>query len=298
MAGQSGQSATAEATAFVAGMRPLFDAIRSTIDAGDGIWFGAENTQGQAAAIAMESRRLSHLCSAFSITPQTGIDVALTSEFASILGARLDMLSSAAELLRTTEVNFSDVDAERQRTTSDIHSISPSLDAFAADSNVAESAGAEDYTISNPLLELSVNVAGGGVTVRNGIDVFVTADPDLQRYSVSGHGPDAWRLGTALRIRRFRNDIDRTLEEATLALESLLVRFGNRSSEQVGSIIGGEQAARLTYVIDDGFWFTLVGVTVVSDATYLFELGCPVEFTGECEDAFKDVFAGVTFNSD
>lgn len=277
-------------------MRPLYDALLSTTQKGNESWFNAASEQARAGSIAFEGRRLSHICLALSIIPRTTVGGPLFSQLASALEARRDALFDAAELLRTSGGNYNDHEVERERTTSDIMAFGPALDAFAAENSVADSAGNQGYSIVNPLLELTLDVAPGWVTIRNGIDVFITAPSSAQRYSVSGLGPDAWKLGTALRIRRFRNEVGRTLEEAIAVMDSLLVRFGSRVHE-VESTVGGERGVRLTYSDDGGRWQTLVGATIITDATYLFELGCPVEFVGECESALDAILAGVKFDA-
>jgi len=166
------------------------------------------------------------------------------------------------------------------------------LEEFATEFSVSESAGDDGYSILNPLLVLTANVPPGWVTVRNGIDVLITAPSDLQRFSVSGLGPSAWKQGTSLRIRRFRNDDEPTLYEAVFVLDSLLVRFGSRS-DKFDSNIGAEPGTRLVYTSDDGYWRTLVGTSVVGKATYLFELGCPIEFIEECDFTLSSILTGV-----
>ena len=294
--GSSGQPSSDGSTAFVAGMRPLYDTLGSAISAGDGSWSEAVSAQSRAGSIAFEGRRLSHICSALSIIPRTTASDPLFSQLASSLEARRDALFAAAELLRISGADFSDHEAERQRTTSDILSFGSVLNVFAETSGVPDTAGFRGYTIVNPLLELQVDVAPGWVTVRNGIDVFINAPPGMQRYSVSGLGPDAWKLGTALRIRRFRNESGRTLKQAVAVMDSLLVRFGSRTAE-FETEIGGERGVRLTYSYNDGYWQTIVGATVVADATYLFELGCPVEFLDECESALDAILESVKFDA-
>ena len=293
--GGTGQSSSVEATAFVAGMKPLYGALRSAIVAGDEARARAGSAQELAAPIMFEGRRLSHICSALSIVPGTSASGPLFSQIARSLKAHRDSLFEQAELLRESGVGLSNHERESERTDSDILALGSVLDTFAEEAGVEESAGSEGYTIVNPLLELSLDVAPGWVTARNGVDVFVIAPPGVQRYSVSGLGPDAWRLGTALRVRRFRNETDRTLEEATATVESLMVRFGNRVDE-VQSAVGGQLGVRLTYADDAGRWRTLVGTTVVADATYLFEIGCPLEFLAECEVALDALLTGVSFD--
>jgi hypothetical protein len=273
-------------------MRPLNDALRSVVIAGDYSW--ADTTR--AASIAAEGRRLSHICSAIGIVPRSSETASLLVQLTTAVKARHDVLFNAVELLRTPDASFEAIDSERDDTTVDILGFGSTLEEFATASGVAASAGSKEYKIANPLLALSFPVLPSWVPIRSGIDVFVIAPANIQRYSVSGLGPDGWKQGTSTRVRRFRNETGRTLEEAVNALDSLLFRFGNRIDE-TSSVIGSEPGALLTFSSPDGSWRTLVGATVVSDATYLFEIGCPSEFIFECESALSDLLTGVTFDA-
>lgn len=294
--GESGGPRIDHATAFVTRMRPLYDALNSVVVAGDDAWSSAVTEQSRAGSLAFEGRRLSYLCAALSITPTAADSAPLFSQLAGAMEARRGVLSDAVELLRSSGAVFTANEVERERTALDILSFGSALEDFAMEFSVADSAGAQGYTVVNPLLDLNLNVPAGWVTVRNGIDVFITAPEEVQRYSVSGLGPEAWKLGTAIRVRRFRNETDRTLEEAVGSLDSLLVRFGSRI-EEFDSAIGTEPGIRLTYANVDGYWRALVGATVVADETYLFELGCPIEFIDECEAALSAILTEVTFGA-
>ena len=293
--GGSVQPSSDEATAFVAGVRPLYNALISVIEAGNASWASAESDQGRGASISYEGRRLSHICAALSAIPRNTENSVLFSELAVGLESRRAALFEAAESQRADGMGIPN-EVERARTSSVLLSFGSTLEEFATSRGIDDSAGADGYAILNPLLAITANVGPGWVTVRNGIDVFITAPPDVQRFSVSGLGPDAWKLGTSLRIRRFRNETESTLDEAAVLLDSLLIRFGSRT-EKFDSTIGTNPGVRLVYTNDDGYWRTLVGATVVGDATYLFELGCPVEFTEECESGLSAILSGVTFNT-
>ena len=268
------------AQAFVTALSPLVDTTLGTTSAADNAWREATTDDELARIITFEGRRLTQLCSALSIVPLTTDGIGITRVVADALNGRRALLLDTVELLRDQPSKGREMDSSRLDSTATLLGLEASLDMFAAEAGVT-SLDPAPFTLVNPLLGASFDAPGGWLVVRNGIDIVIMAPPDQQVYSVRGLGPDAWKLGTALRVRRFRNNPPWQLSDTAAALDSLYARFGDRVDDK--SIeIGGIDGILRIYRTSDGHWDTFVGATVLDNSTYLFEYGCPDTFVSEC----------------
>ena len=279
-AGSSGGTGSSAAQSFVIALNPLVAAIVASTRAADDAWRLAESDEDLARIVVFEGRRLSQLCSALSIVPLTTDGMELTKITADALHDRRALLAESAELLMAQTGEGRAMDAVRQDSSAILIGLKANLDAFASGARVT-SVELAPFTVVNPLLDLRFDAPGGWLAVRNGIDIVIMGPIDQQVYTAMGLGPDAWKLGTAMRIRRFRNNSSSELSDAAATLDSLYARFGDRTHEQSVEV-GGVAGILRVYSFVDRHWDTFVATTIVDDQTYLFEHGCPTTLNAQC----------------
>jgi hypothetical protein len=78
-------------------------------------------------------------------------------------------------------------------------------------------------------------------------------------------------------------------------MDSLLVKFGERSTEERHQV-GGVEAVVRVYELPEHEWATIVAATVRDLHTYLFEFGCPANDKARCESLMQEFLDGVQFN--
>ena len=280
---------------LVRAMAPVALWVDHFTGAADMAWNDALSEQDFALALAEESRRLWLACGAVAavasgLDPGSQFVISVNSSFASWrqwLADRLEVLRSAPELIR----NDDDVRASTSKVLLDL---TATLDDLAADAGMESGATPTQFTVPNPLLEVSIDVSGGWLLIRNRIDVVLVAPPGLQAEGVRGLGVPGWNFGTALRVRRLRHEAPWTLADTSGLMDSLLVKFGGRVSDGDTEVDGHGSIVRVYEAPDDG-WVTIAAATVRDLHSYLFELGCPVAERDSCEELLQSLLAGVHF---
>jgi hypothetical protein len=291
--GSSITQSTQKATEFAIALKPLIDAVVAVTEAADRSWGIAEGSEDLGRVILFEGRRLSQLCSALSVVPLTTNGKPFVDTMADNLKARRDLLYSTAELGRDDSANLRALDADRTDSSLTLKGLEVNLDEFSTLAGVT-SVASVPFTIVNPLLAVTFGAPAGWLMVRNGIDIVLLAPAEQQVYSARGLGPDAWKLGSALRVRRFRNAESADLSGLSLTLDALYAQFGGRvavETSRFGSIDG---VLGIYRDVERG-WDTLVSATVIDDSTYLFELGCPDEINSVCISTINQFVASVEF---
>ena len=243
--------------------------------------------------VLFEGRRLSQPCSALSVAPLTTDGKPFVDAVAANLNVRRDLLSATAELGRDGSADLRSLDVDRIDSSAIVAKLDEELNEIADKAGVT-SVESAPFTAVNPLLAISFSAPAGWLMVRNGIDIVLSAPAEQQVYSVRGLGPDAWKLGTALRVRRFRNGQPLELSGAAATLDALYARFGHRVGDQSTSFGGIDGILRIYRDTDRG-WNTLVAATVIDDSTYLFELGCPDEVGSGCASTVDRFVESVEF---
>ena len=291
--GSSTTQSSVEATEFATALKPLIYAMAAVTEAADRSWGIAEGSEDLARVILFEGRRLSQLCSALSVVPLTTEAKPFVDTVADDLKARRDLLFATAELARDDSADMRSLDAERADSSLTLKALDLTLDEFAAQAGVTSVASAP-FTTVNPLLSVRFSAPAGWLMVRNGIDIVLLAPAEQQVYSARGLGPDAWKLGSALRVRRFRNAEPVELSSLSLSLDALYARFGDRVADETSRFGNIDGVLRIYRDVERG-WDTLVAATVIDDSTYLFELGCPDGINSSCMSMIDQFVASVVF---
>ena len=294
--GSSGGEVALEAQAFATSLSPLVEAIVATTSAADDAWDLAASDDDLARVILFEGRRLALLCSALSIFPLTTDRVDLVNVAAKALNNRRAVLSDTADLLKDQPGKGRGMDAERQDSSTILTGLEIDLGNFASAADVTSFASAP-FTAVNPLLGLSVDAPAGWLAVRNGIDIVILAPSSQQVYSARGLGPDAWKLGTAVRIRRFRNNPPWELADTALTMDALYARLGESSKEQSTSV-GDVEGIQRVYRAVERDWSTYVAAIVLDSTTYLFEYGCPDRTESTCVAQMSRLTNSVEFSDE
>ena len=274
-------------------MKPLIDAVVAVTEAADRSWGIAEGSEDLGRVILFEGRRLSQLCSALSVVPLTTDGKPFVDTMADNLKARRDLLYSTAELGRDDSADLRTLDADRTDSSLTLKGLEVNLDEFSTLAGVT-SVASVPFTIVNPLLAVTFDAPAGWLMVRNGIDIVLLAPEEQQVYSARGLGPDSWNLGSALRVRRFRNPESADLSGLSLTLDALYAQFGGRVAVET-SRFGSIDGVLGIYRDMERGWDTLVAATVIDDSTYLFELGCPDEINSVCMSTINQFVASVEF---
>jgi hypothetical protein len=294
--GSSGGEVALEAQAFATSLSPLVEAVVATTNAADDAWDLAASDDDLARVILFEGRRLALLCSALSIFPLTTDGLGLVNFAAKALNDRRAVLLETADLLKGQPGNRRGMDAERRDSSAILTGLETDLNNFASAAGVTSFASAP-FTAVNPLLGLIFDAPAGWLAVRNGIDIVILAPPSQQVYSARGLGPDAWKLGKAVRIRRFRNNPPWELADAAITMDALYARLGESTEEQSTSVGGVEGLLRVYRAVDRD-WSTYVAATVLDSTTYLFEYGCPDQSGSTCVAQLNRLTNSVVFSDE
>jgi hypothetical protein len=287
----TGSSAGAAELAMVSALKPLVEATSSLATSADRSHKGASDREDVARAVFFEGRRLSVLCGSLELIPLTLEAEGFVNGIADALIDRRSVLVETAELVRDESADVFALHDQLETSAARLVSLVDDLNVF-AESNSVLSVDAAPFTVVNPLIGVTFDVPAGWLAARNGVDIVLIAPADRQDYSVRGVGPSSWKLGTALRVRRFRNATPVEISEAAATLDALYVLFGSRADDQAVSI-GAVPGVLRVYADNTRAWSTFVGATVSNDSTYLFEFGCPDEFAVECEVVLKTILESV-----
>jgi hypothetical protein len=291
--GASGAEPQIETQNFVTALAPFIDAVESLAEASEDARGLVESSEDLVRVVTFEGRRISYLCTALGLVPRTTDGEGLIKRISDALTERQLSLSATAERLRDGATLSDVVDAGGDQTSDALLGLPVEVDNFARSAGVGSTEAAA-FTLFNPLLGVQFDSPVGWLALRNGIDIVLGAPSDQQVYSARGLGPAAWKLGTALRVRRFRNNPGWGLADAVATLDSLYVKFGERVSHNSSRIDEVDAVVR-AYEDQAGNWLTLVAVAVVGDVTYLFELGCPDESGSGCTDSLETFTGSVQF---
>ncbi len=290
-----GENVAERAYVFVAAMAPILDSVAHTARAADAAWRDAESPQEFARVLSSEGRKLWLLCSAVAVTPDWAPARQFRSAVEQALLARSAALAAAVETLREAPAAIRDGDDERAASTRGLLDLPRQFDETVRENGEAGMATSSTaHTVSSDVLELAIEVPAGWVTVRNQVDIVLAAPPELQMDGVAGLGPNGWGLGAALRIQRLRNEPGWTLADAAGVLDSLLSRLGDRIGQATVEV-GGTEGVLHIYAAPDRAWRTLAAATVVGDATYLLELGCPEDLSSRCDATLQRFTRTVEF---
>ena len=107
-------------------------------------------------------------------------------------------------------------------------------------------------------------------------------------------GVPGWNFGTALQVRRMRHEDPWTLSDTAGLMDSLLVKFGERVSDN-NDEVGGVETVIRAYESSDDAWITIAAATVNNSHTYLFALGCPIESRISCEILLRGILSDAQF---
>jgi hypothetical protein len=294
--GSSSGGVALEAQAFATSLSPMVEAIVATTRAADDAWDLAASDDDLARVILFEGRRLAQLCSALSIFPLTADGLDIVNIAAKALNDRRAILLETADLLKDQPGNGRGMDTKRQDSSTILIGLETDLDSFASAADVISFASAP-FTVVNPLLDLSFDAAAGWLPVRNGIDIVILAPSRQQVYSARGLGPDAWKLGTAVRIRRFRNNLPWELADTAMTMDALYARLGESTDEQSTSV-GGVKGILRVYRTVNRDWSTYVATTVLDSTTYLFEYGCQDQSELTCVAQLDRLTNSVVFSNE
>lgn len=282
-------------TNVIVALAPVLRWVDHFISRADSAWEAAETEQDFLVAISDESRRLWLACSAFAIAaPALNTTDPFLISVTSPLGERQAWLTDQLEALRSTPGSIRDDDSQRVATSDELKSLTGSLEELAIEAGIEDWLAPVPFTVPNPLLEVGLDVPAGWLLIRNRIDIVLAAPTDLQKEGVMGLGVPGWNFGTALRVRRLRHEAPWTLADTTTLMDSLLSRFGERTTEERRQIGESDAVVRVFESRDDE-WTTIATATVRNLHTYLFELGCPDEYRSQCEDLLTELLDGVRF---
>ena len=130
-------------------------------------------------------------------------------------------------------------------------------------------------------LGIELTIDANWLVASEGLSPVFYAPAELNDSGSAGLGPDSWRLGTALRIRRLRNPGVLTATEASSRFAGLISRHGSvANSHEIE--LGGLTGLRHELVPELTSWNASVVVIVSGEFTYFVELGCPALIPGAC----------------
>ena len=251
-------------------------------------WAHSSTTERQAAQLHVFGNRLAQMCAAASMVP---VPPEVLGE-AIRLGESL-RISHAWTVLAVDELNccgtakteFMDVGY----TSTSIELVSATI---ALDLALAKYAGSsESYPariLESERFGLQMDIDETAVLLRNSVDLAV-GFPNGQKFlDPASLGPGIWTIGSGFRIRRIRNGVELTVEEAIFEYEGLIGRFGEPSptGNNVLSMLDAVQFA--ASALEHG-WIASITVFVRDGFTYLIESMCHPDFEEQCERVTRSI---------
>ncbi len=136
------------------------------------------------------------------------------------------------------------------------------------------------------VIGIEMTTEPGWLISADGLNPRLHAPFAFNRPALDGLGPDRWKQGTAVRVRRLRNPEPTDAEAASSRFTSLITQQGSLASVEQATV-GGEPALRHVLAPDHPDWNASVTVFVSGDFTYFLETGCPADVEGSCGSVEK-----------
>jgi len=253
-------------------------------------WNHATSDEEQAALVSPMARRLALLCPAMlNISPLFGFE-AEHNQLGEALRVRHTWAVLAADELKCCGKITSTLFATgRASTHLDVLAAARSIDSMLTDE------------ISMPLVidievfDIEVPWQDGWITSSISGSQLLIAPINEQESGLEGLGSGNWRLGSALRIRRFRNSTQITVLEAMDRFGGLVKGLGEPGESQQIRFAGND--ALITPIEDlPGGWQFELALVVAGGFSYVFDYGCPSDHSDICSN-IKSFAAGVTIES-
>ena len=271
-----------ELAAFRVEVDPIATALNKFNGAFHDAWSYADTAEKQAAQLHVFGNRLAQLCLAASqlkfppeaIGETIGLGESIRARHAWI-GVAFDEL----QLNGDARTEFMDIglaltNSAIVKSTSGLNDLlAQYLTGSKIDSN---------RTVINERFGLKMTIGPDDVIARNTVDLLVTFNTDFEILEPSSLGPESWREGAAIRIRRLRNGSEMSVSQAIEMYGSLLARIGEVNRD-LDRDVPGLNGIQLSYRSLADSWGGSVIVFVRDDFTYFVESLCPRSEPGLCE---------------
>jgi hypothetical protein len=281
---------------YLSQINPITTALQALDVEFNSSWKSANASSSQTAFVYSFGTRLSHLCSALNLIDVPEEFIGSASLLAEALRVRHAWTAVALDSLQCCD-DAKTFENERGNilTSEVIYEVERSILDTAQKYEIDR---AELFTnvVTSDLLGIEIDVPGEFVISRNSIDMViqpavldVSLEPDLL-------GPNAWQLGIALRVRRFRNRESFAPIEAVEWHESTFTSLGTLGpfSEHT---LQGTDAVTFNVVNADISWNISVTSWVRDGFTYFVEVGCD-DVSGAACTSISDVAQGLRLISE
>ena len=280
---------------FLGLLSPLVRTLHLLDDEFTSSWSEASTESSQTALIFSFGTRLSYLCIALgqvSVPPEFTGSAALLGEAIRVRHAWA--LKALEELQCCGDARVAELNSGNVLTSGVIEDAQAAILDAAAQFEI-EYPNTVTTRVSSQLLGIEFDLVPEQILVRNSIDLVVSVVPTRPVLHPKLLGPEAWRFGTAMRIRRIRNRDQLTPREAIEWHESALVGLGS-----IGPLsdrtFRGVDAVTFEIVEGDIGWTTSVTAFVRDGFTYFFEIGCGTDDAESCA-GISVLASGIHFTS-
>jgi hypothetical protein len=269
----------------------LLDEYSMAMHAG---WPHADATEQQAAQLHVFGNRLGQLCAAaslISVPPEilgqaVGLGESLRISHAWTMLALEELNCCGSAQTEYFDIGYNSTSFESVRAAAALE--------LALKEYSGSSGGSSERVVEIERFGLQLTIDDAAIIVRNSVDVAVVFAESQEILYPSSLGPEPWRFGTGIRIKRLRNSSELSVEQAVVEYEGLLTRFGDveRASEIVLKVVDEIQFE--TAVLEHG-WVGSTIVFVRDGFTYFVESMCRPEFADQCESVERSIKSiGVT----
>ena len=271
---------------------PMASWLRDATVSADVAWRSAISVQDYARSILVEGRRTWLMCGAVAATSDSVRAHQISLTLANALNDMQIWLTERLETLRSDAPKVRESDETRVGISAELRGIQDSVELLARELGDPDLSLPDDIAVSNPLLEIELDVPSGWFILRNGIEILLAAPFTFHEEGVVGLGVPGWNTGTAIRLRRFRHEEPWTLSGTEGLMDSLYRKFGDQSGHST-SEFDGNKAVRRTYESQGYQWTSFVVATFVEQRSYLVLFECPSEHREYCAELLGELIDGV-----
>ena len=249
-------------------------------------WAETGTVDEQAGQLHTFGNLLSQLCSAISLVD---VPYEVTGELVGVaeaLRVRHAWMNVALEELLCCESAHTEfLDVGRRATGKLVESSAENVRA-AIDGYLNQPIVSTDRLVENSRFQMSILTATDAVVVRNGLDILISIPDEADVLDPASLGAGRWLFGSALHIKRLRNNLPVTVEEAAESYAGIINRDGGAVPADSLDVQGVDTISYKLSVLGED-WDESISIFVSNGFTYFIEIKCRNDIADQCESVVR-----------